>query len=77
MLSLTKARVQALNPAAWKQILSVEQSICIAHEVGYLLPLDEHNDIDPFSVTLMLSDEDRADPRIETCIEEMLEEYVW
>lgn len=42
-----------------------------------ILPLGEHNAIDPLSVTLMLTDVDRADPRIEMSVDEMLEEYVW
>lgn len=76
-LAFEKAQIQALNPTAWKQVPSVEQPVCIAHEVGYILPFSEHNAIDPLSVTLMLDEEENADPRVETCIKEMLEEYVW
>ena len=55
----------------------MERPACIAHEVGYILPFNGHNAIDPLSITLMLTDEDRADPRIEMSLDKMLEEYVW
>lgn len=76
-VAFEKAQMKDLNTAAWQQVPAVEQPACIAHEVGYILPFDEHNAIDPLSITLMLTDEDRADPRIEMSVNEMLEEYVW
>ena len=76
-VAFEKAQMMDLNTAAWQQVPAVEQPACIAHEVGYILPFGEHNAIDPLSITLMLTDEDRADPRIEMSVDEMLEEYVW
>ena len=76
-VAFEKAQMKELNTVAWQQVPAVEQPACIAHEVGYILPFGEHNAIDPLSITLMLTDEDRSDPRIEISVDEMLEEYVW
>ena len=72
-----KAQLKELNTAAWQQVPLAEQPACVAHEVGYILPFGEHNAVDPLSVTLMLTDDEISDPRIESSVDEMLEEYVW
>lgn len=33
--------------------------------------------IDPLSLTLILSEEEMKDPRVESSVNEMLEEFVW
>lgn len=76
-VAFEKSQMKALNSTAWKQVPPMERPACIAHEVGYILPFNGHNAIDPLSITLMLTDEDRADPRIEMSLDKMLEEYVW
>ena len=76
-VAFEKTQMKELNPTAWKQVPPMEQPVCIAHEVGYILPFGGHNAIDPLSITLILTDEDRADPRIEISLAEMLKEYVW
>ena len=54
-----------------------EEPACIIQEVGYILPFGENKAVDPLSLTLMLSEEEIDDPRVESCVEEMLEELVW
>lgn len=76
-VAFEKAQMKELNTAAWKQVPLMEQPACIAHEIGYILPFDRRRAIDPLSITLMLTDEDKADPRVEMSMSEMLEEYVW
>ena len=76
-VAFEKVQIQELNPNAWKQVPQIEQPVCVAHEVGYLLPFGNHNAIDPLSAALMLTEEDKTDPRVETSLNEMLEEYVW
>jgi len=76
-VAFERARAGELNAAAWKQVPRGEQPACVVHEVGYMLPFGKHNTVDPLSITLMLSDEEKSDPRVEECINEMLEEYVW
>lgn len=60
-----------------KQISASESPECVIHEIGYHIPLIKKDAVDPLSLTLMLSAEEKNDPRIAKAIEEMLEEYVW
>lgn len=50
---------------------------CIVQEVGYIVDFNQGKDIDPLSLILSLTDEEKDDERIEISIREMLEEYVW
>lgn len=50
---------------------------CIIQEVGYVVSFGKGDAIDPLSLLLSLSDDEKADERIEISIREMLEEYVW
>lgn len=50
---------------------------CIIQEVGYVVSFDKGDAIDPLSLSLSLSDDEKKDERIEISIREMLEEYVW
>lgn len=72
-----KAQMGELGTRTWRQAALMEPPVCIAHEVGYILPFAECRAIDPLSITLMLTEEEKADPRVEMSIDEMLEEYVW
>ena len=44
---------------------------------GHAIGGGNHNAIDPLSAALMLTEEDKTDPRVETSLNETLEEYVW
>lgn len=44
---------------------------------GIYPPFGENKAVDPLSLTLMLSEEEIDAPRVENCVEEMLEELVW
>ncbi len=50
---------------------------CIIQEVGYVVSFGKGDAIDPLSLLLSLSDDEKTDERIEISIREMLEEYVW
>ena len=50
---------------------------CIIQEVGYVISFGNGDAIDPLSLFLSLSDDEKADERIEISVREMLEEYVW
>ena len=76
-VAFEKAQLRELDVPGWKQVPPMEEPLCVAHEVGYILPFGKQNAIDPLSVTLMLTDNDMADPRVEMSVNEMLEEYVW
>lgn len=60
-----------------KQISLSESPECVVHEIGYHIPQIKKDAVDPLSLTLMLSSEEKSDPRVAKTIEEMLEEYVW
>lgn len=50
---------------------------CIVQEVGYMIDYKNEKATDPLSVSLMLTDYDMEDPRVEKAVDEMLEENVW
>lgn len=54
-----------------------DEPSCIIQEVGYVVSFDKGDAIDPLSLLLSLSDDEKKDERIEISIREMLEEYVW
>ena len=61
----------------FEQIGKGETPGCIIQELGYYIPFRDLNAVDPLTVLLLISDEDKEDPRISMAIDEMLEEYVW
>ena len=60
-----------------KQLSLSELPECVVHEIGYHIPQIKKDAVDPLSLTLMLSAEEKSDPRVAKTMEEMLEEYVW
>ncbi len=72
-----KDQVAALGLKSIRKVSGNEEPVCIVQEVGYLLSFEKKNAVDPLSLTLMLSDEELEDPRVESCMNEMLEEFVW
>ena len=53
-----------------------DEPSCIIQEVGYVVSFGKGDAIDPLSLLLSLSDDEKKDERIEISIREMLEEYV-
>ncbi|MCD8011499.1 MAG: helix-turn-helix domain-containing protein [Lachnospiraceae bacterium] len=72
-----KDQVAALGLKSIREVPVNEEPVCIVQEVGYLLPFKKGKAVDPLSLTLILSDEELEDPRVESCMNEMLEELVW
>lgn len=60
-----------------RQISSGEEIGCEVLELGYFIEYNGKMVQDPFSLMLSLTTEELEDERVQTCIEEMLEEYVW
>ena len=46
-------------------------------EIGYQIDFGVGMAIDPLSLVLSLSDEEKDEPRISMAVDEMLERYVW
>jgi hypothetical protein len=50
---------------------------CRVQEVGYFVSFPGGKTIDPLSLVLSLSEEEKNDERVEKSVREMLKEYVW
>lgn len=72
-----KSQVGVLGLRLAQEVPRNDEPICIVQEVGYILPFKEGRAVDPLSLTLMLSDKELEDPRVEKCMNEMLRELVW
>ena len=54
-----------------------EDPACIIQELGYQIPFGNGDAVDPLTVILSISKEEKSDPRVSMAIDEMLEEHVW
>lgn len=54
-----------------------ETPACIVQEVGYRIPFEQEDAVDPLSLVLSLTGEERQEVRISRAADEMLETYVW
>lgn len=50
---------------------------CILQEIGYQIDFEKAEAIDPLSLVLSLTEDEKEDPRISMAVDEMLERYVW
>lgn len=75
--AITKKELSDINIKSYRQISAGEEIGCEVLEVGYFIDFEDKKVQDPFSVILSLSEEDKEDDRVQVCIDEMLEEYVW
>ena len=60
-----------------RQISRGEEIGCEVLELGYFIEFNGKEVQDPLSVLLSLSEEDMKDERVQICVDEMLEDYVW
>lgn len=75
--AITKKELSDVNIRSIRQISAGEEVGCEVLELGYFIDLNGKQVQDPLSVVLSLSREDMADERVQLCIDEMLEGYVW
>lgn len=75
--AITKKELNDVKIKAYRQILVGEEIGCEVLEVGYFIDFADKKIQDPLSVMLSLSESDMEDERVQICIDEMLEEYVW
>ena len=54
-----------------------EDPACIIQKIGYQIPFGNGEAVDPLTVVLSISEEEKSDPRVSLAIDEMLEAYVW
>lgn len=74
---ITKKELQETNLKSLRQISKGEEIGCEVLELGYFIDFHDKQVQDPLSVLLSISEEDVQDERVESCIDEMLEDYVW
>jgi len=75
--AICKAYIGALQLNRIQEVPANEEPNYIIQELGYYLPFKDEKAIDPLSLSLTITKEELADPRVEMCINEMLEELVW
>ena len=69
---LKQSGILSARPCGWD-----EEIECIVQELGYFIDFCGKKIMDPLSIVLALSEEEKSDGRIRNSVEEMLEEYVW
>lgn len=74
---ITKKELQETNLKSLRQISKGEEIGCEVLELGYFIDFHDKQVQDPLSVLLSMSEEEVQDERVESCIDEMLEDYVW
>lgn len=74
---ITKKELQETNLKSLRQISKGEEVGCEVLELGYFIDFHDKQVQDPLSVLLSMSEEEVQDERVESCIYEMLEDYVW
>lgn len=75
--AITKKELSDTNIRLLRQISSEEEKGCEVLELGYFIDFNGKPIQDPLSVLLTLSGDDLEDERVQICIDEMLEDYVW
>lgn len=75
--AVTKNEISDTKIRKARQISGGEEIGCEVLELGYFIEYNGKMVQDPLSAMLSLSDADMEDERVQMCIEEMLEEYVW
>ncbi|MGN1187555.1 MAG: hypothetical protein ACI4R6_03600 [Lachnospiraceae bacterium] len=74
---ITKKELKEVNLKSLRQISAGEEKGCEVLELGYFIGFNDKQVQDPLSVLLTISGEDLENERVQTCIDEMLEDYVW
>ncbi len=75
--ALRKDRIGGSGIKEIREVPRNEDPACCVQEVGYIIPFGDGKAVDPLSLSLMLTEEELADPRVESSRDEMLEELVW
>jgi len=74
---ITKKELKETALKEYRQITAGEDIGCEVLELGYFIDFNGKQVQDPLSVLLSMPDKDMEDERVQRCVDEMLEEYVW
>ena len=75
--AVTKSLFSTFRIMKKKMMVSGETPKCVIQELGYCITSIKDGVVDPLSLVLILSDEEKRDPRVSKAVQQMLEEYVW
>lgn len=75
--AITKKEIAESGIKRMRIVHPGEEIGCVVLELGYFIDFKNKSLLDPMSVVLSLSKEERQDERINISIEEMMKEYVW
>lgn len=75
--AVSKKAISNLKITKSKLVSAEDMPACILQKIGYQIDFESGMGIDPLSLLLSLSDEEKAEPRISMAVDEMLERYVW
>lgn len=77
ILAITKKHLKIIDLSADRLSSAKEIPGCVIQELGYRIPYENGAAIDPLTVVLSITEDEKEDPRISMAIDKMLEEHVW
>lgn len=75
--AVTKRDLQRFRIKTREQAVTEDEIGCVVQELGYCIDFNGRGLVDPLTVYMSLSDEQRQNGEIEIYIDSMLKEYVW
>lgn len=75
--AVTKRDLQRFQIKTREQALTEDEIGCVVHELGYCIDFKEKGVIDPLTVYLSMTEEQKRDDEIKLYIDKMLNEQVW
>ena len=75
--AVTKRDLQRFQIKTRQQAHTEKEIACVVQELGYCIDFKGKGLVDPLTVYMSLSDEQRQSGEIEICIDSMLKEHVW
>lgn len=75
--AITKKELQKLQIKKKQLVPKGEEKGCVIQELGYYINFQNRNLVDPLTVLLSLTNEEKTDDRVSLSVDEMLKEYVW
>ena len=77
IFAVSKKAISSLNLTKRQLTPAEDTPACILQEIGYQIDFGAGTAIDPLSLVLSLSQEEKEEPRTSIAVDEMLENYVW
>lgn len=75
--AVTKKDLQELELDKKNRVPGGERPGCVVQELGYSIEFGDGKAVDPLTVLMLLTEEEKKEPRVEKAIHKMLEDFVW